>query len=206
MPVISVYDQAKKKMGDLNLDDRVFKVPFRSHLIYDAVIAHRVNKRQGTSSTKTRAEVRGGGIKPFRQKGTGRARQGSTRSILQVGGGVAFGPHPRDYCDRLSKKTLKGALKTVLSQLCAEKRIHVLKDLKMEQIQTKKLLSILKKFSMEKGLIVDDENNHLQKSSANLRSFKYLKPEGLNVYDLIKFQYLFVTEAALLKIEKRLQS
>ncbi len=206
MPIIAIYDQLKKKVGDLNLDDRVFQVPVRSHLIYDAVVAQRANRRQGTASTKTRGEVSGGGIKPFRQKGTGRARQGSRRSILQVGGGVAFGPHPRAYEDHLPKKAMKGALRSVLTELCKEGRLTVLKDLKLEKIKTKVLASILKRFSLEKGLIVDEKDNlFLQKSAANLRFFRYSKPESVNVYDLLKFQNLFVTESAILKLEKRLQ-
>jgi len=205
MPIITVYDQSKKKVGDLNLDDRVFKVPNRSHLIYDAVVAHGVNQRQGTVSTKNRGRVRGGGTKPFRQKGTGRARQGSSRSAIQVGGGVAFGPKPRDYGYELPKKAAKGALRVALMQRYKNKSIFVLKHLKMDTIKTKALAALLKKFSLKKGLIVDEDNKTLEKSAANLRSFKYSRPEGVNIFDLLKFENLFITEPAILKIEKRLQ-
>lgn len=205
MPVVSVYDQNKKKVGDLNLDDRVFNVPLKKHLIYDAVIAQRENHRRGTASTKTRAEVRGGGKKPFRQKGTGRARQGSSRSPLLVGGGAAFGPKPKTYEYRLPRKVIKAALRTALSAQLRENKLVVLKDFKLEKIKTKVLAAILKKFSLEKGLLVDQSNDYLEKSSENLRSFKFLRFEGINVYDLLKFQNLLVTESAILSIEKRLQ-
>lgn len=206
MPVVAVYDKTKKKVGDLNLDDRVFNVPLKKHLIYDAVMAQRAAQRKGTASTKTRAEVRGGGAKPFRQKGTGRARQGSTRDSHQVGGGVAFGPKPRKYEYGLSKKARKGALRTTLSMQCRENTLYVLKDLKWDQVKTKNVAQLLKNFSLEKGLIIDVQNENLQKSSANLRSFKFLKPEGVNVYDLLKFKNVIVSESAILQIEKRLQS
>ncbi|HBQ20823.1 MAG TPA: 50S ribosomal protein L4 [Holosporales bacterium] len=205
MPVVPLYDKTKKKVGEINLDERVFNVPLKKHLLYDAVIAHGVNARQGTASTKTRAEVKGGGKKPFRQKGTGRARQGSSRDAHQVGGGVAFGPRPREYKDGFSKEANRGALRTVLSQLCKEDRIFVLKDFTLEKIKTKNVVSILKKFSLEKGLIIDQPNEPLQKSTANLRHFKFLRPEGVNVYDLIKFQHVMISEPAILHIEKRLQ-
>jgi len=206
MPVVPVYDKTKKKVGDLNLDDRVFNVPLKKHLIYDAVVAQRATQRKGTASTKTRGEVRGGGAKPFRQKGTGRARQGSTRDSHQVGGGVAFGPKPRNYQYSLSKKAWKGALRTTLSMQCREHALYVLKDLKLDQVKTKIVAQLLKKFSLDKGVIVDLENKNLQKSSANLRFFKFLKPEGVNVYDLLKFKNVIVSESAILQIEKRLQS
>jgi large subunit ribosomal protein L4 len=205
MPVVTVYDHLKKKVGDLNLDDRVFNVPYKSHLIYEVVRYQQAKKRSGTASTKSRGQVRGGGAKPFNQKGTGRARQGSIRSAIQVGGGVAFGPKPRSYAFSLPKKVLKGALRVALSQQCKEKKITVLKELKLEKAKTKEVATILKKFSLEKGLIVSDNSNNVERSVANLRHFKYVKPEGLNVYDILKFQNLFVTESALLKIEKRLQ-
>jgi len=205
MPVVAVYDQNKKKVGDLNLDDRVFDVPLKKHLLYDAVIAQRVNRRRGTASTKTRADVRGGGRKPFRQKGTGRARQGSTRSPLHVGGGATFGPKPKVYDERLPKKVGKAALRTALSMQLRENRLLVLKDFKLDKIKTKSLTEVLKKFSLEKGLLVDQANDILEKSAANLRSFKSLRSEGVNVYDLLKFQNLLVTESAILAIEKRLQ-
>ncbi len=205
MPVVPVYDQNKKKVGDLNLDDRVFNVPLKKHLIYDAVVAQRENHRRGTASTKTRAEVRGGGRKPFRQKGTGRARQGSSRSPLQVGGGAAFGPKPKTYKYRLPRKVIKAALRTALSTQLRQNKLVVLKDFKLEKIKTKVLADILEKFSLEKGLLVDQSNDYLEKSSANLRSFKFLRSEGINVYDLLKFQNLLVTESAILSIEKRLQ-
>lgn len=205
MPVVTIYDRDKKKVGDLNLDARVFDVPLKKHLLYDAVLAQRLNHRRGTASTKTRANVSGGGIKPFRQKGTGRARQGSSRSPLQVGGGAAFGPKPKVYDERLPKKVMKAALRTALSMQLRENRLVVLKDFKLDSIKTKPVAAILKKFSLEKGLIVDQTNEILEKSAANLRSFKCVRSEGVNVYDLLKFQNLLVTESAILNIEKRLQ-
>lgn len=205
MPVVAVYDQNKKKVGDLNLDDRVFNVPLKKHLLYDVVVAQRTNHRRGTASTKTRANVRGGGRKPFRQKGTGRARQGSSRSPLHVGGGAAFGPKPKVYDCRLPKQVLKAALRTALSMQLRENKLVVLKDFKLDKIKTRSLVTVLKKFSLEKGLLVDEANEILEKSSANLRSFKYLRSQGMNVYDLLKFQNLLVSEAAILNVEKRLQ-
>ena len=205
MPVLTVYDQTKKKVGDINLDDRVFNVPVRKHLLYEAVKAYNANRRQGTSSTRSRGEVSGGGAKPFRQKGTGQARQGSSRSALQVGGGVAFGPKPRSYEYKLSTKVGRGALRSALSQLCKESKIMVLKDLKLDEIKTKKFSSILSKFSLAKGLIVDLDNKNVEKSSANIRSFKFTEPQWVSVYDLLKFQNLLVTEKAILTLEKRLQ-
>ena len=205
MPVLTIYDRTKKKVGDINLDDRVFSVPVRKHLLYDAVKAHGINQRQGTASTRSRGEVRGGGIKPFRQKGTGQARQGSSRSALQVGGGVAFGPKPRSYHYKISTKVGRGALRSALSQLCKENKITVLKDLNLDEIKTKSVVAILNKFSLQKGLIIDLGNKNFERSAANIRAFKFTEPQWVNVYDVLKFQNLLVTEKAILNLEKRLQ-
>ena len=190
----------------MNLPKDIFEVPMNADLVHQVFISQRANQRQVSAHTKNRAEVRGGGAKPFRQKGTGRARQGSSRDSHQVGGGVAFGPKPKKYEHGLSKKAWKGALRTTLSMQCRENALYVLKDLKWDQVKTKSVAQFLKKFSLEKGLIIDIQNENLQKSSANLRSFKFLKPEGVNVYDLLKFKNVIVSEPAILQIEKRLQS
>ncbi|OGQ13907.1 MAG: 50S ribosomal protein L4 [Deltaproteobacteria bacterium RIFCSPHIGHO2_02_FULL_40_11] len=206
MAKLDVYDQLKKKVSDLVLEDAVFAVPLKKHLLYEGVLYHDVNRRAGTASTKTRGEVRGGGVKPFKQKGTGRARQGSIRSPLLVGGGTIFGPKPKKYVYDLTKKTLRNGLKTVLSQKAKENKIFVLKDLNLKTKKTKDLFSVLKKFSLNKGLIVDEKNDVLKKTSKNLKSFKYLSTEGLNVYDVLRYENMVVTEKALLTLQKRLMA
>src|SRR3989338_8764080 len=251
MAKLDVYNQLKKKVTDLVLEDAVFAVPLKKHLLYEGVLYHDVNRRAGTASTKTRGEVRGGGVKPFKQKGTGRARQGSIRSPLLVGGGTIFGPKPKKYVYDLTKKTLRNGLKTVLSQKAKENKIFVLKDLNLKtkktkdlfsvlkkfslnkglivdekndvlkktsknlkflkylNLKTKKtkdLFSVLKKFSLNKGLIVDEKNDVLKKTSKNLKSFKYLSTEGLNVYDVLRYENMVVTEKALLTLQKRLMA
>ena len=206
MAKLDVYDQLKKKVSDLVLEDAVFAVPLKKHLLYEGVLYHDVNRRAGTASTKTRGEVRGGGVKPFKQKGTGRARQGSIRSPLLVGGGTIFGPKPKKYVYDLTKKTLRNGLKTVLSQKAKENKIFVVKDLNLKTKKTKDLFSVLKKFSLNKGLIVDEKNDVLKKTSKNLKSFKYLSTEGLNVYDVLRYENMVVTEKALLTLQKRLMA
>ncbi|MBI4041127.1 MAG: 50S ribosomal protein L4 [Deltaproteobacteria bacterium] len=206
MPTVTLYDQMKKKLGELKLSDEVFSVPFKSHLIYETVVAQQANQRQGTASTKTRAEVRGGGIKPYRQKGTGRARQGSTRSPLLVGGGTTFGPKPRSYAYKLPKKVLKEALKTAFSRLCKENKLFIIKDLQFSEIKTKNVIKVLGRFSLEKGLIIDGDNMNLMKSVRNLRNFKYLHPHGINMVDLLKYQNIVATEKAMMEIQNRLLS
>jgi len=155
------------------------------------------NRRSGTASTKTRAHVRGGGKKPWRQKGTGRARFGSTRNPIWTGGGVAFGPHPRDFSYRVNKKVKKAALRSALSVKLKDDKVIIIDTFELPEIKTKVLVSILDQMGVNNACIVDAPNNTLEKSARNIPFVKVLHPEGLNVYDILKYDTLVITQACL---------
>ncbi|KAF0123750.1 MAG: large subunit ribosomal protein L4 [bacterium] len=204
MPVLDVYDIEKRKISEINLNDEIFDVEIKPHLISDVVIMQQTNRRRGTASTKNRAMVRGGGVKPWRQKGTGRARVGSRRSPLWVGGGTVFGPTPKDYSYSLPKKVRKEALKSVLTLKLKEDKITILDSFKLKEIKTKALIQTLRNLDIENVLIIDQDNLNLERSARNIQNAKVLPPEGLNVYDILKYENLILVMPSVEKIEARL--
>jgi len=196
-----------EKVGDVEIRDEIFMCEVKPHLIHDVIKMQQANHRRGTSSTKTRKEVSGGGRKPFRQKGTGRARQGSSRSPLQVGGGTVFGPHPRDYSYTLPKKVRKSALKSALTVRNSESNLKIIDKLALDRISTKAFYGVVKALKLTKPLfVVDGRNEIVEKSVRNIPFTKVLKVEGLNVYDIIRHEQLILTMDALKKIEEVLGS
>ncbi len=205
MPTLDLLNQEKAKIGTLDLNDAVFGVKVNFPLVHQVLKAQLANKRQGTAKTKTKAEVRGGGRKPFRQKGTGNARQGSTRSPLHPGGGQTFGPIPRSYAQRTPKEMVRGALRCALSDRVASQRVLILDELKLSSHKTKPLSELIrKKFQLNQVLIIDEENKNLELSSQNIPRIKFLRTENINLYDLIKFPWLVFTKKAVTTIEKNL--
>jgi large subunit ribosomal protein L4 len=202
---LDVVDVKGKKVGTLEVADAVFGAPIREDLFWEVVKAQRAAKRQGTHSTKTEAFVRGGGKKPYKQKGTGNARQGSTRAPHFVGGGVVFGPHPRDYSYTVPKKVRRKALASALSLRAKESKVVVLDQLAFDAPKTKRVLEVLKALGVAKTLLVDKKDNGaLTKSVRNLPSAKFIAPEGLNVYDILNFPSLVITRDAVKVVEGRI--
>jgi large subunit ribosomal protein L4 len=198
-----VYDLEKNKVGTVELNPKVFGGPVKEHLFYYVVNWQLANRRSGTASTKTRGEVRGGGRKPWRQKHTGRARQGSIRAPHWRKGGVVFGPKPRDWSFDLPKKVRREALRSALSLKCKEGKLIILKDFSLSQIKTKQVVEFAKRFDLDKALIVVNENNeNLEKSARNLDNIKVLKTIGLNVYDILKFDTLVLTLDSLSRVQE----
>lgn len=197
MSAISIYSKAKKKVSEIDLDTRIFDSDVKSHLIYEVVRMQMARKRSGSASTKTRSMIRGGGAKPWRQKGTGRARAGTIRSPLWRGGGVVFGPSPRKYDLAVPKKVRKGALRSALSLRNKEGKLWVLKDLEFGEIKTKRFVQFMETFRFNNALIVlDKENINVERSARNVPGVKVLRVEGLNVYDILSHENLvFVGEA-----------
>jgi len=187
------------------LPESIFGVPIRPHLLHQTVIMQLNNRRSGTASTKTRGLVRGSGRKPWRQKGTGRARVGSIRSPLWTGGGTTFGPQPRDYSYRLPKKARREALLSALSLRRKDEKIIVIDKLELAETKTKLMLEVLKNLGVESALIVIHESDEkIERSARNLGAVKVLRAEGLNVYDILRYEHLVLTEQALGVIEERL--
>ncbi len=202
MARIDIIDTTNTKVGERELNEEVFGAPVREHLLYEAVKWQLACRRRGTASTKTRGEVRGGGAKPWRQKGTGRARAGSIRSPLWRGGGVVFGPHPRDYSYRLPKSARREALKTALSLKYREGAIKVVKEIELPEIKTKRLLEVLRALDAVNSLIViEKKDEKIEKSARNLPNTKVIRCEGLNVYDILRYDNLLLTEASVERIE-----
>ena len=192
-------------VGNLELDDAVFGVDVNEHLLWEVVKAQNAKKRAGTHSTKRRDEVRGGGKKPFKQKGTGNARQGSSRAPNHVGGGKVFTPKPRDYEYSMPKKAMAGALRSALSLRTKESKIVVVDKLELAAIKTKAVDQALDKLGANTALIVDGDNLKLARSTRNLCRAKYLKPEGLNVYDVLNFESLILSQDSVEKLTARLR-
>ncbi len=206
MAKIEVRNLDGAKVGDLDLDDSVFGVEVNEHVLWEVVKAQRAKKRAGTASTLRRDEVRGGGKKPWKQKGTGRARQGSSRAPQWVGGGRVFTPKPRDFEYHVPKKVMAGALRCVLSLRAKESKLIVLDGFKLEGIKTKRVSEVLKKLGIDKkALIVDAKNETLAKSARNLPKAKYLASEGLNVYDVLDHETLVLTRATVDTVTARLK-
>jgi large subunit ribosomal protein L4 len=204
MPTVDVYNVNREKVGSLDLADAVFGADVKEHLLYAAVRYQRAAARQGTHKAKERAEVRGGGKKPFRQKGTGRARQGSTRSPQWRGGGVVFGPRVRGHAFKLNKKVRKAALCSALSRRCGEDRVVVLDELAFDAPKTKQVTELMKRFDVKDMLLVALPNENVARSARNLASVTVLPPEGVNVYDVLLRGHLVVTKDAASALAERL--
>ena len=201
---LDVVDIQGKKVGAVEVADAVFGAAIREDLFWEVVKAQRAAKRAGTHSTKTRENVRGGGKKPYRQKGTGNARQGSTRAPNFVGGGTVFGPHPRDYSYTVPKKVRRMALASALSLRAKEQKIVIVDQLVFDKPKTKQMAGVIKALGLTKVLIVDrGENDKLTLSVRNLPKAKYLAPEGLNVYDILDFPGLVISKDAVKAVESR---
>ena len=203
MAKVSVYNMEGKEVGSMELNDAVFGVEVNEHLVHMAVVQQLANNRQGTQKAKTRSEVRGGGRKPWRQKGTGHARQGSTRAPQWTGGGVVFAPTPRDYTIRLNKKEKRLALKSVLTNCVNENKFIVLDELKFDEIKTKKMQAVLDALNVSKALIVLNENDaNVVKSARNIANVQTALTNTINVYDILKYNTVVVTKAAVATIEE----
>lgn len=202
MAVADVFDIQKKKVAEIDLNDAIFGAEVNEAVIYDVVKMQLASRRSGTASTKTRSDVSGGGKKPWRQKGTGRARSGTSRSPIWRGGGIVFGPHPRDYSYTIPKKVRKKALISALSMKFKENKMVILKDFPMEKISTRTFKSVVDLFSLKKALFVLADNNEvLLKSSRNIKNVKMVRSEGINVYDVLNYEHLILLEPSVKKIE-----
>ena len=203
MANVSVYNIEGKEVGTIDLNDSVFRVEVNEHLVHMAVVSQLANKRQGTQKAKTRSEVSGGGRKPWRQKGTGHARQGSTRAPQWTGGGVVFAPTPRDYSFKLNKKERRAALKSALTSRVEEKKFIVVDEINFDEIKTKKFQDVLNNLSVSKALVVlEDGNKNAELSARNIADVKTAKTNTINVYDILKYNTVIATKAAVQAIEE----
>ena len=203
MANVAVYNMEGKEVDKIELNDSIFGVEINEHLVHMAGLQQLANKRQGTQKAKTRSEVRGGGRKPWRQKGTGHARQGSTRSPQWTGGGVVFAPTPRDYSFKLNKKEKRAALKSALTSRVVENKFVVVDELKLDEIKTKKFVEVLKNLNVEKALVVlNDMDEKVIASAANIPTVKTTQTNELNVFDVLKYDTVVVTKAAVATIEE----
>ncbi len=207
MTTFAIYDIGNQKVGDIELDGRIFEAKINETLIHDVIRKDLASRRKGTAATKNRALVRGGGAKPWRQKGTGRARAGSRRSPLWRGGGTIFGPMPRDYSFSLPKKVKRAALRAALSLRRQEGKLILLNDFPLAGFKTRPVLEVLKRFQVEDALIVTDgKHPHLERSSRNIPGIEILRYESLNVYDILSHQHLILLRPTVEKIEGALAS
>ena len=203
MAKVAVYNMEGKEVGSMDLNDAVFGVEVNEHLVHMAVLQQLANNRQGTQKAKTRSEVRGGGRKPWRQKGTGHARQGSTRAPQWTGGGVVFAPVPRDYSFKLNKKEKRAALKSVLTSRVQENKFIVVDELKMDEIKTKTFKGVLDNLNAEKALVVlNDMDANVIASAKNIPTVKTTQTNELNVFDVLKYNTVVVTKDAVATIEE----
>lgn len=204
MPKVAVYNMAGAQVGEIELNDNVFGIEPNEAVMYDFVKMQLANKRQGTSSTKTRTEVRGGGRKPWRQKGTGRARVGSSRNPIWRGGGIAFGPKPRDYSYKLPRKVRRLALKSALSTKALDNKIVVVDELNFEQPKTKMMVQALEALKVGKKTLVvtADGNENVSKSARNIEGVKPLRVDYINVYDILNYDTLLITKDAVAVVEE----
>jgi large subunit ribosomal protein L4 len=206
MPTIALYNMNKEQVGEVTLNDQVFAVEVKEPLIHQALKVQLANRRAGTVKTKTRGEVSGGGKKPFKQKGTGNARQGCSRAPQYPGGGTVFGPQPKTYNLAINKKARRAALCSLLSMQLKSDKITVLDQLDFAKISTKDFAGFMKKFDLARSLIITEEpSTNLLLSSRNVPYVKLLKADGLNVYDMLKYQHIFMTEGAVRLVEGALQ-
>ena len=203
MANVSVYNMEGKEVGTMELNDAVFGVQVNEHLVHMAVVAQLANKRQGTQKAKTRAEVSGGGRKPWRQKGTGHARQGSTRAPQWTGGGVVFAPTPRDYTIRLNKKEKRAALKSALTSRVQENKFIVVDELKLDEIKTKKFQNVLNNLNVKGALVVvGADSDNVVLSARNIPTVKTAYVNTINVYDILKYNTVVATKTAVASIEE----
>ncbi len=203
MPKVDLLNIEGKKVGNIELSDDIFAVEVNEDVMHEVVLNYLANQRQGTQSTKTRSEVRGGGKKPWKQKGTGRARQGSIRAPQWIKGGIALGPKPRSYKYTLNKKVKRLALKSALTTKVLENKLIVLDALELEEIKTKTMAGILANLNVEKALVVLPENNvNVQASTRNIPNIKTALVNTINTYDILKYDMFVVTKAAVEKIEE----
>ncbi len=204
MSTVDILNTKNEKVGEMGLNEEVFNLDVKEHLLHDIIRMQRAARRAGTACTKTRVEVRGGGAKPWRQKGTGRARAGTRNSPIWRGGGVTFGPKPRDYSFKLNKKVKKQALAMAMSARFQEGNLLILDDFSMEAIKTKDFVKIMNTLEVDNCLIVtDDSNENLFKSSRNVNGVKVLPSEGLNVYDILLHKKLVLVQPVIESLEKR---
>ncbi|MBW1918050.1 MAG: 50S ribosomal protein L4 [Deltaproteobacteria bacterium] len=205
MAVVDVYDINRSKVGEVSLAETIFEVPIKSHLLHEVVTMQRACRRAGTASTKGRSDVRGGGRKPWRQKGTGRARAGTIRSPLWRGGGVVFGPQPRSYAFKVSKKVRRAALKMALSSKLKEGQLLVLEDYPYDTPKTRDFVKVMQNLQINKALFVtSDDHPALALSARNVPYVQVMRSEGLNVYDILCHDYLVLLKPAITRIEKSL--
>ncbi len=203
MPTVGLFNKEGQKVGDFELAEKVFGVEINEDVLHQVVVALLANKRQGTQSAKTRAEVSGGGIKPWRQKGTGRARQGSIRSPQWIHGGIVFAPKPRSYRTSIPKSMRKVAMKSALSSKVIDNEMIVLESLELAVPKTKEIVSMLNTFEAKKALIVTAESNeNVYKSGRNIEGIRVMPVNNINVYDLLKYDKLIITKEAVSKIEE----
>ena len=203
MAKVSVYNMEGKEVGNMDLNDAVFGVEINEHLVHMAVVQQLANNRQGTQKAKTRSEVSGGGRKPWRQKGTGHARQGSTRSPQWTGGGTVFAPVPRDYSFKLNKKEKRAALKSVLTSKVQENKFIVVDELKLDEIKTKKFVAVMNNLKAEKALVVlNEKNDNVIKSANNVPTVKTALTNTINVYDILRYDTLVLTQDAVATIQE----
>ena len=203
MAKVSVYNMEGKEVGTIELNDAVFGVEVNEHLVHMAVVQQLANNRQGTQKAKTRSEVSGGGRKPWRQKGTGHARQGSTRSPQWTGGGVVFAPVPRDYSFKINKKEKRAALKSVLTSRVLDNKLVVVDELKFDEIKTKKFQAVMDNLKVKKALVVIADNDEkITMSARNIPTVKTALVNSINVYDILKGDTLVLTKDAVAKIEE----
>ena len=203
MAKVSVYNMEGKEVGTIELNDAVFGVEVNEHLVHMAVVQQLANNRQGTQKAKTRSEVSGGGRKPWRQKGTGHARQGSTRAPQWTGGGVVFAPVPRDYSFKLNKKEKRAALKSVLTSRVLDNKLIVVDELKFDEIKTKKFQAVMDNLKVKKALVVIADNDEkVTMSARNIPTVKTALVNSINVYDILKGDTLVLTKDAVAKIEE----
>ena len=203
MANVSVYNMEGKEVGTMELNDAVFGVEINDHLVHLAVVRQLANKRQGTQKAKTRSEVSGGGRKPWRQKGTGHARQGSTRSPQWTGGGVVFAPVPRDYEIKMNKKERRAALKSALTSRVQENKLIVLDDLKLDEVKTKAMKVVLNNLNVSKAMVVlADNDQNVVLSARNIPDVITALPNTINVYDVLKYNTVILTKSAVASIEE----
>jgi large subunit ribosomal protein L4 len=207
MPTVDVYNIDRTVIGQLELSDSIFAVPVKPHVLHEVVLYQLAKRRAGTAQTKGRSDVAGGGKKPWRQKGTGRARAGTSRSPIWRGGGTIHGPHPRSYDMRVPKKVRRLALKMALSQKLLDQELTVLDKLILERIKTKDFAAVLDRFELGKTLVVlPRQDETVEKSARNIPNVKVLRSEGLNVYDLLDYHNVLLTQESIGRIEETLGS
>lgn len=203
MANVAVFNMEGQEVGTIELSDGIFGVNVNEHLVHMAVLQYMANKRQGTQKAKTRSEVRGGGRKPWRQKGTGHARQGSIRAPQWKGGGVVFAPTPRDYSFKINKKEKRAALKSALTSRVNENKLIVVDELKLGEIKTKKMVGVLKALNTDRALIVlGESDSNVILSARNIPNVKVSLTNTINVYDILKYRTVVVTKDAVAKIEE----